>query len=129
MVTLNADIGEGFCRFNIGMDSELLKLIRSCNIAYGMHAGEPTVMHNSWIAAVRNNVSISAHTGFNDLWGFGRCAIIMGPNGIRYMVAYQIAALAGMFRSVGTRVSRVKPHGACAGRLCNRRRLGCAGHR
>jgi UPF0271 protein len=112
MVTLNADIGEGFGRFNIGIDAELLKLINSCNIACGMHAGDPTVMHNALKAALHNNVSIGAHPGFNDLWGFGRRDIVMDPNDIRHLVAYQIAALAGMARSVGTRVSHVKPHGA-----------------
>lgn len=112
MVTLNADIGEGFGRFKLGMDAELLKLINSCNIACGMHAGDPTVMHNALKAAVQNNVSIGAHPGFNDLWGFGRRDIVMDPNDIRHMVAYQIAALAGMARSVGAQVSHVKPHGA-----------------
>ncbi len=112
MVTLNADIGEGYGRFNIGMDAELLKLINSCNIACGMHAGDPTVMHNALKAAIRNNVSIGAHPGFNDLWGFGRRAIIMDSNDVHHMVAYQIAALTGMARAVGARVSHVKPHGA-----------------
>lgn len=112
MVTLNADIGEGYGRFNIGMDEKLLTMINSCNIACGMHAGDPTVMHNALKAAIRHDVSIGAHPGFNDLWGFGRREISMDPNDIRHMVTYQVAALAGMARSLGARVSHVKPHGA-----------------
>ena len=111
-VTLNADIGESHGHFKIGSDSQLLELIQSCNIACGMHAGDPTVMHQSISTALKNSVSIGAHPGFNDLWGFGRRAIGMDPTDVRHLVAYQIAALKGMAEALGGEVTHVKPHGA-----------------
>lgn len=112
MITLNADIGEAHGYFQMGADVQLLELINSCNIACGMHAGDPTVMHQSISTALKNGVSIGAHPGFNDLWGFGRRAIAMDPTDVRHLVAYQIAALQGMARALGGQVTHVKPHGA-----------------
>jgi len=38
---LNADVGESFGRYKLGMDQEVLKYISSANVACGMHAGRP----------------------------------------------------------------------------------------
>src|SRR5829696_6886353 len=71
-VNLNADMAEGFGAYDIGNDDEILKIIKSANIACGMHAGDATVMHRVVKRAVAEGVSIGAHPGFNDIWGFGR---------------------------------------------------------
>ncbi|MEO1065980.1 MAG: 5-oxoprolinase subunit PxpA, partial [Pseudomonadota bacterium] len=59
-----------------------------------------------------NGVSIGAHPGFNDLWGFGRRRIDMKPRDLEYAVAYQIGALQAMAHYAGQPVTHVKPHGA-----------------
>ena len=57
-------------------------------------------------------MSIGAHTGFNDLWGFGRRRIDMHPRDLEYLIAYQIGALQAMACYAGLRVTHVEPHGA-----------------
>src|SRR5215469_18325888 len=76
-VNLNADMGESFGVFKIGNDDALLDIIKSASIACGMHAGDPNTMHNLVTRANEKGVSIGAHPGFNDLWGFGRRRIDM----------------------------------------------------
>jgi UPF0271 protein len=110
-VNLNADIGESFGRFRVGHDDELMKVIGSANIACGMHAGDPTVMHNTTLLAAENGVSIGAHPGYNDLWGFGRRELRMPMRDIEHLVAYQIGALEAIARANGLAVTHVKPHG------------------
>jgi UPF0271 protein len=62
--------------------------------------------------AVREGVTIGAHPGFNDLWGFGRRRIDMRPEDLEYMVAYQIGALQAMATYSDAKVTHLKPHGA-----------------
>ena len=111
-VNLNADMGEGFGAYNIGDDDAILKIIRSASIACGFHAGDPLTMRHVVQRAKEEGVSIGAHPGFNDLWGFGRRRIDMKPDHLEYLVAYQIGALQAMAAYVGERVTHVKPHGA-----------------
>ncbi len=109
---LNADIGEGFGAYDIGDDTALLDVVGSVNVACGFHAGDPGTMRRLVIDASDRGISIGAHPGFNDLWGFGRRRIDMAPADLEYAVAYQIGALQGMASYCNQRVSHVKPHGA-----------------
>ena len=92
-INLNADMGEGFGAYDIGDDAGLLKIIRSASIACGFHAGDPVTMQRLVTEAAAQGVSIGAHPGFNDLWGFGRRRIDMDPRELEFMIAYQIGAL------------------------------------
>lgn len=111
-ININADMGESFGKYRIGDDSKLVSLIGSANIACGMHAGDPTIMHSTVKLAVEAGVSIGAHPGFNDLWGFGRRQIKMSPCDLEYLVAYQIGALIAIAGGQNAQVTHVKPHGA-----------------
>ena len=111
-INLNADMGESFGRFTVGNDEAIMKIIKSASIACGFHAGDPTVMAQAVRLAKENGVSIGAHPGFNDLWGFGRRQIQMNTKDLEYMIAYQIGALNGIAAAIGTKVTHVKPHGA-----------------
>ncbi|HLU18636.1 MAG TPA: 5-oxoprolinase subunit PxpA [Pusillimonas sp.] len=111
-VNLNADMGEGFGAYDIGDDNAILKIIRSANIACGFHAGDPLTMRRVVEQAKQEGVSIGAHPGFNDLWGFGRRRIQMSPSDLENMIAYQIGALQAMASFCGEKVTHVKPHGA-----------------
>jgi UPF0271 protein len=111
-VNINADLGESFGRYTLGDDASLLKIIKSANIACGMHAGDPTVMRRTVELAKANGVSVGAHPGFNDIWGFGRREMQMRSHDLENLVAYQIAALVGISGMVGVPVTHVKPHGA-----------------
>ena len=111
-INLNADIAEGYGAYDIGNDPELMKIVGSASVACGFHAGDPNTMHRLCLLARQNGVSIGAHPGFNDLWGFGRRPITMRPGDLEYMVAYQIGALQAMARYAGLAVTHLKAHGA-----------------
>jgi 5-oxoprolinase (ATP-hydrolysing) subunit A len=111
-INLNADMAEGFGAYDIGDDDGLLEIIGSANVACGFHAGDPTVMRRVVRRAVEQGVTIGAHPGFNDLWGFGRRQIQMKPDDLENMVAYQIGALQAIAACEGATVTHLKPHGA-----------------
>ena len=62
-INLNSDIGEGFGVYDIGNDTEMLKIVNSANIACGFHAGDPNVMDRVVKQSIKNGVSIGAHPG------------------------------------------------------------------
>lgn len=111
-ININADIGESYGKYTIGNDVELMPLIGSANIACGMHAGDPGIMVATLKLAIDHSVSIGAHPGFNDVWGFGRRQIRMNPRDLEYLVTYQIGALQALAAAQDARVTHVKPHGA-----------------
>lgn len=111
-ININADIGEGYGSFCMGDDEALVPLIGSANIACGMHAGDPSIMVRTIRLAQRSGVSVGAHPGFNDLWGFGRRQIQMNPADVENLVTYQIGALQALAAANGVSVTHVKPHGA-----------------
>ena len=111
-MNLNADMGEGFGAYTIGNDDALLKIVRSANVACGFHGGDPNVMHRMVTRAREEGVSIGAHPGFNDLWGFGRRRIDMNLGDLEYAIAYQIGALQAIASYAGVTVTHLKPHGA-----------------
>ena len=111
-INLNADMGEGFGAYDIGDDDAILKIIRSASVACGFHAGDPIVMRRVVARAREEGVSVGAHPGFNDLWGFGRRRIHMNAEELEYTIAYQIGALQALAAYAGMTVTHVKPHGA-----------------
>jgi UPF0271 protein len=111
-INLNADIAEGYGAWDIGDDPALMKIIKSASIACGFHAGDHNTMHRLCLLARDLGVSIGAHPGFNDLWGFGRREIKMKTADIEYMTAYQIGALQAIACYAGLKVTHLKVHGA-----------------
>ncbi len=110
-VDLNADMGEGFGRYQLD-DAALLDAVTSASIACGFHAGDPVVMRDTVEAAVRHGVTIGAHPSYPDLVGFGRRELAASETEIQALVIYQIGALQGVCAAAGTRVRYVKAHGA-----------------
>lgn len=111
-INLNADVAEGFGAYAIGDDAGVLASVASANLACGFHGGDAVVMRRVVAMARARGVSVGAHPGFNDLWGFGRRAMEMGEADIETLVAYQIGALQGVAALCGVRPVHVKPHGA-----------------
>ena len=109
-VDLNSDLGESFGRYSLGLDSQVIPLVTSVNIACGMHAGDPCVMRHT-VAAAAAGASIGAHPGYPDLQGFGRRDMALSPDEAYAFVLYQISALAGFCKAEGTTLAHVKPHG------------------
>lgn len=116
-IDLNADLGEGFGRWQLTDDEQLLSVVTSANVACGFHAGDAATMRRVCELAARSGVRIGAQVSYRDLAGFGRRAMDVPPAELAAEVAYQIGALEVFARAAGTRVSYVKPHGALYNRV------------
>lgn len=104
---LNADLGEGFGRWELGDDEVLLDVVTSANVACGFHAGDASTMRRVCELASERHVTIGAQVGYRDLPGFGRRFIDYNVNVLRDELIYQVGALKAF-----APVSYVKPHGA-----------------
>lgn len=119
-ININADMAEGFGDYDIGHDTALLNIVKTANIACGKHGGDPGIMREVAQRAADKGVSIGAHPGFDDLWGFGRRQIDMKADDLEYLVAYQIGAIQAMASYANLEVSHVKAHGALNNMACVR---------
>lgn len=106
-VDLNADLGEG-----AGHDEQLLTLVTSANIACGMHAGNPTMMRETLLAAKERGVAVGSHPGFDDRANFGRREMSLKWDELFALVVYQLGAFQALAHSLDLPLQHVKPHGA-----------------
>jgi UPF0271 protein len=111
-IDINCDLGEGFGRWKIVDDARLMGLITSANVACGFHASDPVTMLNTVRSAKTLGVSIGAHPGLPDLYGFGRRRIDIASTDAYAYGVYQIGALQATVRTVGLPMRHVKAHGA-----------------
>jgi len=111
-IDINADIGESFGVYKLGMDEELINYISSANIACGFHAGDPDVIDKTVKMAAANNVGLGAHPSLPDRKGFGRREMDLELEEIRNIIIYQVGALEAFARSKNSNLQHVKPHGA-----------------
>ncbi|MEV5844261.1 LamB/YcsF family protein [Streptomyces sp. NPDC048179] len=116
-IDLNADLGEGFGRWRLTDDEQLLSVVTSANVACGFHAGDAATMRRVCELAAGRGVTIGAQVSYRDLAGFGRRAMDVPPAELAAEVAYQIGALEVFARAAGSRVAYVKPHGALYNRV------------
>ena len=116
-IDLNADLGEGFGRWRLTDDEQLLSVVTSANVACGFHAGDAVTMRRVCELAAERGVRIGAQVSYLDLAGFGRRAMDVPPAELAAEVAYQIGALEVFARAAGARVAYVKPHGALYNRV------------
>lgn len=125
-IDLNSDLGESFGQWKMGDDASMLGIVSSANIACGFHAGDPAGILKTVEAAARNHVVIGAHVAYPDLVGFGRRNMDMASDELTASVIYQIGALQGLAKAVGTQVRYVKPHGALYNTIAHNERQGMA---
>lgn len=109
---LNADLGEGFGRWELTDDVALLRVVTSANVACGFHAGDPITLRRVCAAAAARGVRIGAQVSYRDLAGFGRREMDVPEDELAAETAYQIGALQVFARAAGSEVRYVKPHGA-----------------
>ena len=115
LIDLNCDLGEDVDPWEPGtpgVDTLLLDIVTSVNVACGFHAGDARVMAEVCRAATERGVAIGAHVSYLDREHFGRRALDVPADVLRAQVAYQLGALLAVARSVGAKVAYVKPHGA-----------------
>ncbi|PLB51173.1 LamB/YcsF family protein [Aspergillus steynii IBT 23096] len=89
---INADMGEGFGRWRMGPDEELMPLIDAANIACGFHAGDPTIMLKTIRLCKQHGIEVD-------------------PKDMYALVLYQVGALKAMLDAEGVPLSHIKPHG------------------
>ena len=106
-IDLNADLGEGDA-----CDDELLRIVSSCNVACGGHAGDQQTMAATVRAAIKNGVSIGAHPGYPDREGFGRVSGFLAGPELYEALTEQVTSLADIVAQLGAVLTHVKPHGA-----------------
>ncbi|EED34517.1 conserved hypothetical protein [Luminiphilus syltensis NOR5-1B] len=111
-ITLNCDLGEGFGKWKMGLDEEMMPLIDCANIACGFHAGDPCTIERTLELARRHKVEIGAHVSYPDLQGFGRRSMAIRGHELVNLIHYQMSALDGMARVHNKKLDYVKPHGA-----------------
>jgi UPF0271 protein len=111
-IDLNCDLGESPERSRDGTNLALLRCVSSANIACGGHAGDGHTMRETVRNAMSLGVAIGAHPGYPDRANFGRVEVAISPRALEDSVAEQIGSLRDIARSLGARLTHVKPHGA-----------------
>src|ERR1700674_2712213 len=112
IIDLNADVGEGFGRYQCGDDEAMLSIVSSANVACGARAGHPEILATTFRIAKERGVAVGAHPGFPDLWGFGRRRIPFTTGEIERLIAYQVGAAQALAAYADHRITYVKTHGA-----------------
>lgn len=106
-IDLNCDLGEGAM-----LDSEIIPLISSANIACGFHAGDCSLMRKTVQMCAQNGVALGAHPGYPDRENFGRTAMKCTDEQVYDYMMYQLGALSAFASAQGVSLQHVKPHGA-----------------
>jgi UPF0271 protein len=112
IIDINVDIGEGYGRYEIGNDEEIIKWATSANVAAGFHAGDPNTIARTVKYAKKYGVAVGVHPSFQDLRGFGRRVINISGEDLKNDLLYQIGAVDGFVRKEGMELQHVKLHGA-----------------
>jgi UPF0271 protein len=106
-IDLNADLGEGDAH-----DADLLRVVSSCNIACGGHAGDSESIEATMREAIANGVSVGAHPAYPDREGFGRRSGFLSGEPLREALRSQLANFCRVAGELGATMTHVKPHGA-----------------
>lgn len=114
-IDLNADMGESFGMYALGMDADFMQYITSANVACGFHAGDSSVMRKTVQLAREFNIQVGAHPGLPDLQGFGRREMKLTTDEVYDIVVYQVGALKAFVEAAGMKMQHVKPHGSLYG--------------
>lgn len=105
-IDLNADLGEGETS-----DADLLRVVSSCNVACGGHAGDATTMESTIREALANGVLIGAHPGYPDREGFGRRSRFMQGEELSRSLTHQLMTFVTIANEAAAEITHVKPHG------------------
>lgn len=113
-IDLNADLAE-----EAGDDESLYPYLSSANICCGRHAGGKSAMAKAVAAAIKHEVVIGAHVGYEDRENFGRNDVEMEYEALRKLTFDQIHDLLDVVDKAGAEMKYVKPHGALYHRIGN----------
>jgi len=111
-IDINCDVGEMPQAIADGSQEALMPYITSVNIACGGHAGDAHTMRDTIEQALRHNLRIGAHPGYEDPANFGRLELQQSPEEIAASVQRQIQTLQRIAAECGASLHHVKAHGA-----------------
>lgn len=111
-IDLNADLGEDESPEGIARDLAIMKVVSSCNIACGGHAGSARSMEMMLRAAKQHNVSAGAHPSYPDRDNFGRTRMEISVKGLSANLHDQLEDITAIAKLVGVELFHLKPHGA-----------------
>lgn len=117
-IDLNCDIGEGVGTDPAALETDLLAVVSSANVACGAHAGDDETMRRVTAQAAARRVAIGAHVSFVDREGFGRNPGNVEMATLQQQIVDQIGILDVIAQQAGTAVTYIKPHGALYHRAC-----------
>ena len=123
LIDLNCDMGEMPEALADGSQEELMRYISSANIACGGHAGNAETMCATVEQALRHNVTVGAHPGYEDPANFGRNELQLSSEQIAASVHKQILALDEVATKLGSRIAHIKPHGALYNQAARQREI------
>ncbi|GGE30092.1 5-oxoprolinase subunit PxpA [Psychroflexus planctonicus] len=106
-ININCDLGEGG-----KLDSQIMPLISSCNIACGGHFGDDKSIKNAMQLAQKHSVLVGAHPSFPDLKNFGRITLQMNPAELKNSLHEQLTSFYKIANELKIEIHHVKPHGA-----------------
>ncbi len=106
-IDINCDLGEG-----AETEEHIMPYISSANIACGYHAGDIDTIQKTIRLAIKHDVKIGAHPGYNDKPNFGRIPHSLSFKEIKTLVKDQVSLLKYETEKHGTTLHHVKAHGA-----------------
>jgi len=111
-IDLNADLGELPGVEGRASDAAILKVVTSCAIACGAHAGDDEIMEATLRTAFRNKVAAGAHPSYPDRENFGRKSMQISLEDLAASLREQMKRLQLIAARAGVPLTHVKPHGA-----------------
>lgn len=111
-IDLNCDMGESWYDQKIGQDEAIMPLITSCNLACGVHGGDPATRQRALQLAVEHGVAIGAHPSLPGQHNFGRQAVDMPAEALFDLLLTQAQCLQAEARLFHRELQHLKPHGA-----------------
>src|SRR2546426_8972231 len=100
-IDLNADLGEGFGRWQLTDDEQLLSVVTSANVACGFHAGDAATMRRVCELAAERGVRVGAQVSYRGPAGFGGRAMALPPPELPAEGAFPNRAAGGFPRAAG----------------------------
>jgi UPF0271 protein len=111
-IDLNADIGELEGDSGRSLDADILRVVTSCNIACGGHAGDEASMRKTLRLAKQLGVKAGVHPSYPDRENFGRVSMAISPEALRESLRQQVQAFMEIAEDEGVSIAHLKPHGA-----------------
>jgi len=111
-IDLNSDMGEYDSGAFLALETQLMPLLTSVNIACGGHASNPDLMRRTARLAARHGTAIGAHPGFPAIHDFGRRDRHASPSEVESLVIMQVRTLIDVLASEHLSLAHVKLHGA-----------------